>query len=261
MLRLATWNVQFGKRLALVLESLDALPRLDLAALQELSVHDGRHDAEAMARRLGPDWRWEQVTAQIVAGRPQANGFVWDSRTVDMLQVQAVQLPTPSGRVMRALPRTRRNAVVMEARIASRRLRLYAVHLDVFGITHKHAQLAHILADASRREPVDVILIAGDMNTYGIAGRPRWSELRRLAQTAGFEELTVRIGWTHRGLGVRQKLDAIFVAPTGLPHRTWRFALPGSDHIPVLLELGAAVDRGAGGLLPASGSALDNSSS
>jgi len=246
MLRLATWNVEFGHRLARVLESLDALPRLDLVALQELSVHDGQHDAEVMARRLGRDWRWAQVTAQVVSGRPQANGFVWDSRAVEALDVQAVNLPTPSGRVMRALPQTRRNAVVMEARVDDRRIRVYAVHLDVFGITHKHAQLAHILADASTREPVDLMLIAGDMNTYGVAGRPRWSELRRLAQTAGFEELTVRIGWTHQRLGVQQKLDAIFAAPTGIPHRTWRLALPGSDHIPVLLEMDASVEPATG---------------
>jgi endonuclease/exonuclease/phosphatase family metal-dependent hydrolase len=244
MIRLATWNVEFGHRLARLLESLSALPPLDLVALQELSVHDGRHDAEVMARRLGPDWRWAQVTAQVVSGRPQANGFLWDSRTVESLDVQAVNLPTPSGRVMRALPRTRRNAVVMEARIDHRRVRLYAVHLDVFGITHKHAQLVHILGDASTRGPVDVTLIAGDMNTYGIGGRPRWSELRRLAQIAGFEELTVRIGWTHQRLGVRQKLDAIFAAPAGIPHRTGRLALPGSDHIPVLLELGTRVGGG-----------------
>lgn len=242
MLRLATWNVEFGYRLRRVLKSLGALPPLDLLALQELSVHDGRHDAELMARRLGPDWRWVQVTAQVVSGRPQANGFLWDLRTVEALDVQTVNLPTPSGRVMRTLPQTRRNAVVLEARIAQRRVRVYAVHLDVFGISHKHAQLAHILADASTREPVDLMLIAGDMNTYGVGGRPRWSELRRLAQAAGFEELTVGIGWTHRGLGVRQKLDAIFVAPQGIPHRAWRLALPGSDHIPVLLELDASVD-------------------
>jgi endonuclease/exonuclease/phosphatase family metal-dependent hydrolase len=237
LLRLATWNVRFCHRLALVLDSLGALPTVDLVALQELSIHHGQDDAQLMARRLGPTWRWAQVTAQVVSGRPQANGFVWDPHQVEALDVQAVQLPTPSGRVMRALPRTRRNAVVMEARIGDRRIRLYAVHLDVFGITHKHAQLSHILADASAREPVDLVLIAGDMNTYGIAGRPRWSELRRLANGAGFEELTARLGWTHQGLGVRQKLDAIFAAPQGIPHRTWRLTVPGSDHIPVLLEL------------------------
>src|SRR3989442_3812262 len=220
MLRLATWNVEFGHRLARVLKSLDALPPLDLVALQELSVHEGRPDAEVMARCLGPDWKWAQITAQVVSGRPQANGFLWKARTVDAFDVQAVNLPTPSGRVMRALPQTRRNAVVMEARIDHRRVRVYAVHLDVFGITHKHAQLAHILADASTREPVDVTLIAGDMNTYGIGGRPRWSELRPLAHAARFDELTGRVRWSQESLGVPPKLHARFSHPAGSPALT-----------------------------------------
>src|SRR3989442_9399214 len=116
MIRLATWNVEFGHRLARLLESLGALPPLDLVALQELSVHDGRHDAEAMARRLGPDWRWAQVTAPGGSGRPQAHGFLWDSRTVESLGVHAGNLPTPPGRVMPALPPTPPKAGVMEAR-------------------------------------------------------------------------------------------------------------------------------------------------
>src|SRR5713101_5164238 len=189
MLRLATWNVEFGHRLARVLKSLDALPRLDLVALQELSVHEGRPDAEVMARRLGPDWKWAQITAQVVSGRPQANGFLWNARTVDAFDVQAVNLPTPSGRVMRALPQTRRNAVVMETRIDHRWVRVYAVHLDVFGITHKHAQLSHYFVYATFRESADVTVNDDDMNTYGIGGCLRWSELLNLAQIAEEEEL------------------------------------------------------------------------
>src|SRR3989442_15966704 len=102
MLRLATWNVEFGHRLARVLKSLDALPPLDLVALQELSVHDGRPDAEVMARRLGPDWKWAQVTAQVVSGRPQANGFLWNPPPRAAFGVPAVNLPTPSGPVLPA---------------------------------------------------------------------------------------------------------------------------------------------------------------
>jgi endonuclease/exonuclease/phosphatase (EEP) superfamily protein YafD len=81
------------------------------------------------------------------------------------------------------------------------------------------------------------------MNTYGIAGRPRWTELRRLAEAANFEELTTGVGWTHRALGVRQKLDAVFASPRGLPHRAWRLPLPGSDHIPVLVEMALGASR------------------
>lgn len=237
MLRIATWNVAFGRRLPVVLESVRALPARDLISLQELSIHHGQSDAEAIVWRLGPSWRFEQVTAQVVAGRPQANGILWDSRRIELADVDTIELPTPSGRFMRRLPRQRRNAVVANLRLGALRLRLYAVHLDVFGVTHKHAQLSRVLDHASAPVTADLTLIAGDMNTYGIAGRPRWTELRGLAASADFEEVTTGIGWTHRALGVRQKLDAVFAAPRGLPHRAWRMPLPGSDHVPVLVDL------------------------
>jgi endonuclease/exonuclease/phosphatase family metal-dependent hydrolase len=237
MLRIATWNVAFCHRLPVVLESVRALPRPDLFSMQELSIHHGRRDAEAIASMLGPSWLFEQVTAQVVAGREQANGILWDARRIELESLDTIELPTPSGRIMRSLPRQRRNAVVANLRLSELRLRLYAVHLDVFGITHRHAQLATVLDDASQRPTADVSLIAGDMNTYGIAGRPRWTELRRIAEAANFEEVTTGIGWTHRALGVRQKLDAVFASPRGLPHQARRFSLPGSDHVPVLVDL------------------------
>jgi endonuclease/exonuclease/phosphatase family metal-dependent hydrolase len=237
MLRIATWNVAYGHKLPVVLESVRALPERDLISLQELSIHDERVDAQSIASRLGGSWRSEQVTAQVVAGRTQANGILWDSRRMELESLDTIDLPTPSGRVMRALPPQRRNAVVANLRMGALRLRFYAVHLDVFGIAHKHAQLAAVLDDASGRATTDLVLIAGDMNTYGIGGRPRWAELRRLAAAANFEEVTSGIGWTHRALGVRQKLDAVFAAPRGLPHRAWRMPLPGSDHVPVLVDL------------------------
>lgn len=237
MLRIATWNVAFCHRLPVVLESVRALPRPDLISMQELSIHHGRSDAEAIASQLGASRRFEQVTARVAAGREQANGILWDSRHIELEGLDTIPLPTPSGRIMRRLPRQRRNAVVANLRLDELRLRLYAVHLDVFGVTHKHAQLSRVLDDASNRPATDIAVIAGDMNTYGIAGRPRWTELRRLAEAASFEELTTGIGWTHRALGVRQKLDAVFASPRGLPHRAWRLLLPGSDHIPVLVDL------------------------
>ncbi len=245
MLRIATWNVAFCHRLTVVLESVRALPSPDLISMQELSIHQGRRDAEAIASHLGESWRFEQVTAQMFAGREQANGILWDSRRIDLVDFDTIELPTPSGRIMRRLPRQRRNAVVANLRLGQLRLRLYAVHLDVFGVTHRHAQLARVLDDALRRPDADLTVIAGDMNTYGIAGRPRWTELRRLAEAANFEELTTGVGWTHRALGVRQKLDAVFASPRGLRHRAWRLPLPGSDHIPVLVELALGATRSA----------------
>lgn len=237
MIRLVSWNIALGTQLAQVLEGLVSLPPPTVIALQELSVHDGANDAERIARWLGPAWRARQVTAQVVSGRPQANGFVWDSRRLDVLGLRSIDLPPPSGRIMRRLPRSRRNALVMVARMGRRRLRTYSVHFDVLGTTHRHAQLARVLADALSADRVDISLIAGDMNTYGIGGRPGWAGLQRLAHSAGFEDVTVGIGWTHRRLGLRQKLDAVFASPRGLQHQARRARLPGSDHIPVMVEI------------------------
>ena len=239
MLRVATWNVELGRRLDLVLEGLARLPHLDLLALQELSVHDGRPDAEAIAERLGPGYRSAQFTAQRVKGAEQANGLVWDGGRLSLESLHSLGLPTPAGRVMRRLPETRRSALVAEGCAGALRLRLHVVHLDVLGVAHKQAQLERVLADAAARPAPDLALVLGDLNTYGLAGRPSWQRLRRLAAEAGFEELTAGVGWTHRALGVRQKLDAIFASPPGWRHRAWREPLPGSDHLPVLAELAA----------------------
>lgn len=235
MLRLVTWNIQLGRRLPVVLQGLALLPAFDVLTLQELSEHDGTVDAATIAAHLGPSWRYAQATAQTLRGQYQANGFVWDSRRLTVEHVSSIGLPTPSGRMLR-LRSSRRNAAVAEVAIDHQRVRLYSVHLDVLGIAHKHAQFAYVLNDAVQRPPVSVTVVSGDMNTYGIAGRPAWRELRRLADSAGFEELTMGIGWTHAA-GVRQKLDAIFASPQGLPHQRRRIVLPGSDHIPVWIEI------------------------
>ncbi len=239
MLRIATWNIELGMDLERVIAGVGSLPHLDLLALQELSIHEGVPDAQRISKKLGPKYRCVQFTAQDVGGLPQANGMVWDSSRLDVAGAEVIPLPTPTGRLMR-LRDSRRNAIVAEACLGALSLRVYVVHLDVLGVTHKHAQLTHVLEDAGARPAVDLVLIAGDLNTYGVAGRPRWFKLRRLAREAGFEELTTGIGWTQRRLGVRQKLDAVFASPPGTVHRAWREVLPGSDHLPVLAELDVA---------------------
>ena len=237
MIRIVTWNIQLGRCLPVILEGVEKLPPFDVLALQELSEHAGEHDAATIARQLGRAWRSAQATAQFLRGQHQANGFVWNTERLTALNVSSIGLPTPTGRMMRRLPGSRRNAAMLEGRLDGHTLRLYSVHLDVFGITHKHAQFARVMADARERQPADLTIVAGDLNTYGVAGRPRWNALRRLAEEADFQELTTGIGWTQRGLGVRQKLDGIFMSPTGLRHRRQRVLLPGSDHIPIWAEL------------------------
>lgn len=200
-------------------------------------MHAGVEDARAIATALGPAYRWWQERAQRVRGLVQGNALVWDAERLDLEPAGVLDLPAPAGRVLRRLPPSRRNAIVAEGRWEGSSIRVACVHLDVLGLAHKHAQLGHVLEDLAARPAVDLQLLAGDLNTFGVAGAVRWTRLRRRAAVRGFDELTRGVRWTHRAAGVRQKLDAVFASPPGLPHRAWTVPTAASDHLPVLVEI------------------------
>ena len=239
-MRLLCWNIHLGRRLAAVAGHVTASGSLQVIALQEASVHGGVEDAEAIARRLGPDYRAWQVTAQQLRGVPQANALVWDSRYLSVEDMEELPLPAPAGRLLRTLPASRRSALRLEGRTARGSLRVYNIHLDVLGLRHKAVQFEHVLKDAERRPPADLVLIAGDLNTYGPAQLRPWTALRRLAEQAGFADVTARVGWTHSAGAYRQKLDAVYARPAGgararvLPVQRSHHV---SDHRPLLVEL------------------------
>ena len=235
-LRVCSWNLQLGLRLDLILEGLELLGGPDLVALQESSVSDGVEDAARVASCLGPDYEWWQVTAQRLRGREQANAVVWNRRRVAITGREALALPAPAGRMLRRIG-SRRNALMLEGRARRRRLRFYCVHLDVLGVAHRRAQLRAVLEHAAARPPVEVAVIAGDLNTFGLAGRPAWAAFHAEARAHGFRDLTAGIGWTQARLRVRQKLDAVLARPADLATRSWALRLAGSDHIPVLAEI------------------------
>ena len=115
-------------------------------------------------------------------------------------------------------------------------VRVHIVHLDVLGIAHKRAQFRTVMDDVGARPPVDLAAIAGDLNTYGVRRRPGWASLNAMAVRAGFEDATTAIPWTQKAFGVRQKLDAIFLAPPGLGRRAWAEPVQASDHLPIFVE-------------------------
>ncbi len=249
-IRLCTWNIQLGLQLDTILDALGSyrdFAGLDLLALQEASIHN-REDARTIAARLGPAYDCYQVTAHFLAGRPQANALVWNT---ERMQVQAydhvrlphageVQLSRRERALLRALPSQTRLSLVVEGMTGLGKLRLYVAHLDVIGFAHKRAQYVHILNDARERAPVDLTILAGDLNTFKIRSRPTWWQLRDAAQVEGFQDLTGEIRWTQAvpSLGLKQKLDAIFVRPARpVQSRAWSLEIPGSDHIPVFAEI------------------------
>src|SRR2546421_8429379 len=113
--RICTWNILLGRRLGKVLEAVRTLADfrgLDLFALQEASVHDGRPDAELVAEALGDDFAYFQATTQLFRGREQANALIWrrelfhrDSpRVVSLTDLPTTHLTRAERTLLRAIP-------------------------------------------------------------------------------------------------------------------------------------------------------------
>ncbi len=240
--RICTWNILLGLRLGKVVEAVRTLPDfhdIDLLALQEASIHDARPDAEAIAEALGPGYSFFQASAQRFRGREQGNALIWraglfEAHTPHVVSLSDLDIPH-MGRlertVLRAIPPQKRIAI----RAESPDLRVYVMHLDVVGFTHKLEQFRAILTDMSQRPAVPLTLLAGDLNTFGPPRLQLWRRIRAAAHDVGLVELTRGLRRTH---WMAQKLDAIYALGTiGPHHRAWTRSVRASDHLPVFAEI------------------------
>jgi endonuclease/exonuclease/phosphatase family metal-dependent hydrolase len=240
--RVCTWNIQLGLRLDAVLDAIRShadFATIDLFAIQEASVHKGREDAAAIAEALGGEFRYFQATARMLRGRDQGNALIWRPSTFEPSAPQVVALtglrPTNIRRaertLLRAIPPQRRIAI----RAESAAVRVYVVHLDVLGFTHKLEQFGAVTSDMDSRHPVPLTLLAGDLNTFGVPRLQMWRRIRGSARSAGLVELTKAVRRTH---WTAQKLDAIYArSESVLEHRAWTLRVRASDHLPVFVEI------------------------
>jgi endonuclease/exonuclease/phosphatase family metal-dependent hydrolase len=238
--RICTWNILLGLRLDKLLETVRTLPdfrHLDLFAVQEASVHNGRPDAKAIADAMGDEYDYFQATAQAFRGREQANALIWRRglfeqapEVVSLSDVPRSSLGRAERTLLRAIPPQRRIAI----RAESVALRVYVMHLDVIGFTHKLEQFRAILTDNATRPAVPLTLIAGDLNTFGPPRLLLWRRIRATANEARLVELTHGLRRTH---WTAQKLDAIYAGgAVGSTHRAWTLNVRASDHLPVFAD-------------------------
>jgi len=239
-MRICTWNILLGLRLNKVLATVRTnrdFRDLDLFAIQEASVHDGRRDAEAIAEAMGDSYSCFQATAQLFRRREQANALVWrrglfdeSPEVVSLSDLPAVHMTRAERTLLRAIPPQRRIAI----RAESDALRVYVMHLDVVGFTHKLEQFRAILTDMTSRHAVPLTLIAGDLNTFGPPRLQLWRRIRTAAHEARLVELTHGLRRTH---WTAQKLDAIYATgAVGATHRAWTLNVRASDHLPVFAD-------------------------
>ena len=241
-MRICTWNIQLGLRLDAVLDAVGSQPdfgTVNLVALQEASIHHGKPDAEAIAEALGPEFRWFQATAQMLRGRDQGNALIWRRATFEPSPPQVVSLKGTGVMPMTRAERTLLRAIPPQRRIALRAespaMRVYVVHLDVIGFTHKLEQFGAVVTDMQARPAVPLTLVAGDLNTFGMPRLQMWRRIRAAARSADLIELTKAVRRTH---WTSQKLDAIYArADSTLTHRAWVLNVRASDHLPLFVEL------------------------
>lgn len=202
-------------------------------------MHSGSQDAAVIAAAMGPCYEHFQATAQLRRGVEQANGLIWRKDAFQPGPPQVVSLGDPAFAKMTRAERTLLQAIRPQRRIAIRAespaLRVYVVHLDVIGFTHKIEQFRAVIADMAKRPPVPLTLVAGDMNTFGPPGLQLWRRLAATAAEARLVEVTRNVGSTH---WTSQALDAIYVqAAAGIQSRAWALHVPASDHLPVFADI------------------------
>jgi endonuclease/exonuclease/phosphatase family metal-dependent hydrolase len=118
-------------------------------------------------------------------------------------------------------------------------MRVYVVHLDVIGFTHKLEQFGAVVTDMQARPPVSLTLVAGDLNTFGMPRLQMWRRIRAAAKSAELVEVTKAVRRTH---WTAQKLDAIYVkGGSTIHHHAWALKVPGSDHLPVFADIATQV--------------------
>jgi endonuclease/exonuclease/phosphatase family metal-dependent hydrolase len=241
-MRICTWNILLGRRLDSVLDAVRTAPDfhdLDLFAVQEASFHHGRPDAEAIADAMGGDYKYFQATAQLYRGQEQGNALIWrqglfedhSPQVVSLSELPVHEMKRAERALLRALPPQKRIAI----RAESDELRVYVMHLDLIGFTHKLEQFRAIINDMRERRPVPLTVLAGDLNTFGPPRLQLWRRIRSAAHEAGLVDLTHGLRRTH---WTAQKLDAIYVGGAVAPkHRAWTLNLRASDHLPVFAEM------------------------
>ena len=202
-------------------------------------MHDGRPDAAAIAEVMGDGYGYFQSTAQLFRGREQGNALIWRRGLFEPAPPEVVSLTVSDAVTMTRAERALLRAVPPQKRIAiraeSEHLRVYVMHLDVIGFTHKLEQLKGIIADMEARPAVPLTILAGDLNTFGPPRLRLWRRLRAAAHEAGLVELTHGLRRTH---WTGMKLDAIYAhGDTTSGHRAWTLNLRASDHLPVFAEI------------------------
>lgn len=224
--RVASYNIRSGlsssiEEIGNVLQGIDA----DVVALQEVDVgvdRSGRiNQAKVLADRLG----YQYAFAATIKRGGGDYGIAMLSRLpfarIDRIDLRAGAALEP------------RVAIDADLCVDNRRLRVIAVHADVFpwsAAANAKALAKHIGPTAGKW-----VLVAGDLNAVPSDSAPKSLELAGLFDLLGRRAE----GPTFLGSGTPRRIDYILVDHSLFKDATdaGRVQTPASDHIPVFADL------------------------
>ena len=248
-----------------------------VAVQEALVPEGGTNTLARLAADLDGDYGWSYRTVMSYPGKEYGNGFLFRPSVTPVTdQVVALPQVGRLGWVARlktegGVPDTK-SAFAQVFTVRGRRVRVVSLHLDFAGgVEHRVRQLAYLvgaLEQTAGASGAAVDALCGDFNTSGRYGsRAVRAGTRRVLSVAlarGFTDCSADVTWTcdlfasiddadparrllavGRALGLRyrQKLDHILVrgacpvAPATVAAASGHTHLPGSDHLPVAVEL------------------------
>jgi len=248
-----------------------------VAVQEALVPASGGNTLARLAYDLEGDYRWTYRTVMTYPNKEYGNGFLFRSSVTPVgAQTVALPVVDHLGWVARLKTEggkpDSKSAFAQAFRVGGRLVRIINLHLDFSGgVSHRVRQLSHLLGSleaVTDKSALVVDVLCGDFNTCGYhqsaQSRRDTQKVLDVARRAGFTECSASVPWTSDlfssiddadpaywflrvgqlfRLHYRQKLDHFLVrglaratpaVVVAIPHCA---QLPGSDHLPLALEL------------------------
>ncbi|MGH7517673.1 MAG: endonuclease/exonuclease/phosphatase family protein [Gemmatimonadales bacterium] len=186
-IRVVTFNVKYARRVDRAIEVLgesDSLRGADVIALQEMD--DGVTDRIARALRM--NYVYFPATIHRIT-----DTFFGPALLTRWRIDSAWKVLLPHGSALRGQRRTATAAII---RFGRQRVRVYSVHLETQGSIapdEREDQAEAIVRDAETAR--ELVILAGDLNSYGVAEHFERRGFRWL--TKAFGETILLWGWDH----------------------------------------------------------------
>ncbi len=245
-LRVATFNVHFGKKVLAIAEALRYNPNLaqaDIILFQEIEHHAKEIVSRAakIARVLGMEHSY--VPARKLQLKNGTHGIAILSRQ-PLRGAQTISLPYYINFPLRHKPRI---ALRVEINFVGKAVSIYNIHLDTtLNSRERLAQLQTVMNDIYLQAGKSAIILGGDFNTAPLFFLGRMipvfysnqkKKLRTYLKSVGFDTRCQTVGRTMRQGGMYFQLDGIYTKTAPVVQFAVEKSVRVSDHFPLWADI------------------------